>query len=221
METAHMPLLSTAEKSDRQPRLSSEDWIEAALSVLVQDGIEAVQITTLARQLQVTRGSFYWHFDSREALLDALIAEWRARNTGVMVEAIADTPSLDDGILALFAVWVDHTRFDPALDQAIRYWARHDEALRKTVKAEDSARVAAIAGFFTRHGFHQPEAFIRARVIYFTQISYYALRVEEDEAMTERMGYLEAYFRCFTGRDIDPAIAETYRDILIRGEAKS
>ena len=216
-----MPLLSTVEKSGRHPRLSAEDWIAAGVAVLVQDGMEAVQITTLARRLQVTRGSFYWHFDSREALLDALVAEWRARNTGVMVEAIADTPSLDDGILALFAVWVDHTRFDPALDQAIRDWARHDDSLRRTVKAEDAARVSAIAGFFARHGYDRPDAFIRARVIYFTQISYYALRVEDDETMTERMSYLEAYFRCFTGRDIDPEIAETYRDTLIRGDAKT
>lgn len=213
-----MPLLATANRPDRQPRLTGADWIEAALGVLVEDGIEAVQITALARRLDVTRGSFYWHFDSREALLDALVAEWRARNTGVMVEAIAETPTLEDGILALFSVWVDHGRFDPRLDQAIRTWASYDEALRGTVKAEDTARVAAIAGFFGRHGFDRTEAFIRARVIYFTQISYYALNVEEDEAMAERLGYLEAYFRCFTGRDMDPGIAAAYRAGQLSGE---
>ena len=29
--------------------------------------------------------------------------------------------------------------------------------------------------------------------------------------MTERLGYLEAYFRCFTGREIDPEIAAAHR----------
>ncbi len=213
-----MPLLATDQATDRQPRLTRADWIEAALAVLVESGVEAVQITALARRLDVTRGSFYWHFDSREALLEALVAEWRARNTGVMVEAIADAPSLDDGILSLFSVWVDHNRFDPALDQAIRDWARRDDALRQTVKSEDAARVAAIAGFYERHGYEPTEAFIRARVIYFTQVSYYALAIEDDESIARRMGYLEAYFRCFTGRDIDPGTAKAYRAILIRGE---
>ena len=214
-----MALRSVARKTDRQPRLTGADWIEAALKTLVEQGIEAVQITALSRDLEVTRGSFYWHFDSREDLLEALVAEWRARNTGVMVEAIAETTSLDDGILKLFAVWVDHSRFDPALDQAIRNWARHDEALRAIVKTEDNARVAAIAGFYKRHGYEGNDAFIRARVIYFTQISYYALKVEEDEAMTERIGYLESYFRCFTGREIDPDVCAAYRAQVLEGEA--
>jgi len=209
-----MPLVSSVEK---QPRLTGEDWIECALTVLVESGIEAVQITALARRLDVTRGSFYWHFESREALLDALLTEWRARNTGVMVEALDDAETLDDGILALFSVWVDHRRFDPRLDQSVRDWARHSEQLRASVKAEDAARVRTIAAFYERHGFGTTEAFIRARVIYFTQISYYALHMEEDEAIPERMSYLEAYFRSFTGRDIDPDIAAAYRMDTLEG----
>ncbi|MEO0774582.1 MAG: helix-turn-helix domain-containing protein, partial [Pseudomonadota bacterium] len=88
--------LLTAVKPDRQARLNAADWIEVALHTLVDRGIEAVQITALARELKVTRGSFYWHFDSRDNLLDALITEWRARNTGVMVEAMIDAPTLDE-----------------------------------------------------------------------------------------------------------------------------
>lgn len=206
--------------TDRQPRLTAGDWTRAALTMLLDAGIEGVQITALARRLQVTRGSFYWHFDSRDDLLRALIDEWRARNTGFMVEAVANTPTLDDGILKLFAVWVDHTRFDPQLDQAVRDWARRDDALRHTLRAEDDARVAAIADFFARHGYDQPEAFIRARVIYFTQVSYYALGIDRDEALPRRLGYLDAYFRCFTGRDLDPAIAESHRADLTASGGK-
>ncbi len=200
-----MPLQTSTRPTARQPRLTSDDWVEAALDALVTDGIDAVQITVLARKLGVTRGSFYWHFDSREALLDALLAEWQARNTGVMVEAIADTKTLDDGILALFAVWTDHTRFDPRLDQAIRDWGRYADALRDAVQTEDDARVAAIAAFFQRFDYDPTEAFIRARVIYFTQLSYYALNVQEP--MADRISYLAAYFRAFTGREIDAGAA--------------
>ena len=155
-----------------------------------------------------------------ERALEALLVEWRARNTGVMVEAIADTESLDLGILALFEVWVDHSRFDPKLDQAIRDWARHDDALHQIVKAEDAARVAAIAAFFERHDYDANEAFIRARVIYFTQISYYAMRVEESESFATRMGYLADYFRVYTGREIDKDIADAYRAANLNGDGQ-
>lgn len=209
--------MALASSTAKQPRLTGADWIECALTVLVESGIEAVQITALARRLDVTRGSFYWHFESREALLDALLTEWRTRNTGVMIEALDGAETLDDGILALFSVWVDHRRFDPRLDQAIRDWARHSDQLRTTVKAEDAARVHTITAFYERHGFDRTDAFIRARVIYFTQISYYALQKEEDETIPERLSYLEAYFRCFTGREIDPEIAAAHRAAALEG----
>ena len=200
-----MALLSSQDSPPKQ-RLRMHDWLVAALDVLVNDGIKAVQITALARRLNVTRGSFYWHFDSRETLLAALLVEWRARNTGVMVEALCDAETLDEGILSLFSIWSDHARFDPKLDQAIRDWARHCDALRTTLQAEDDARVATITDFFLRHDYEPTDAFIRARVIYFTQLSYYALNVQEP--MADRLSYLAAYFLSFTGREINPQAAD-------------
>jgi len=210
-----------ADQSHARPdRLSREDWISAALRALVESGVDAVQITVLARTLGVTRGSFYWHFDSRDALLDALIAHWKSLNTNVMVETVAGADSLDDGILALFSVWVDHNRFDPHIDQAIRDWSRRDEELRIVVQKEDAARVEAIAAFFARFDYPMPEAFIRARVIYFTQLSYYALGIAEEETMEHRLSYLDAYFRCFTGLDLQPGTAERFRIMLLGQDDK-
>jgi len=213
-----MILLSTKDKPERTAQLGPDDWIGAALSVLIEHGIEAVQITALARKLNVTRGSFYWHFEGRRDLLKALLAEWRARNSGVMLDALAQSDSLETGILDLFSVWVDHTRFDPKLDQAVRDWARRDGALSEALREEDDARVAAIAAFFERFWYAPTEAFVRARVIYFTQLSFYALGI--DEPMQSRVGYLDAYFLCFTGRKVDASVSETYRRMLLSGESE-
>lgn len=214
-----MPLLSTQDETKRPAQLTRDGWIEAALAVLVEQGVEAVQITQLAKRLDVTRGSFYWHFTSRDELLNALVAEWRARNSDVMLSALAESDSLQQGILDLFAVWVDHTRFDPKLDQAVRDWARRSEPVRVSVAQEDTNRVSAIAAFYSRHGFAKTEAFIRARIIYFTQVSYYALGIQEP--MTDRMSYLEAYYRCFTGQEIDKDVAVAFGARLIRAEEES
>ena len=196
----------------KSPQLSREDWVEAAITLLVEGGIDTVQITQLARRLCVSRGSFYWHFENREDLLDALVDVWIARNTGVMVKALADAATLDDGLLNLFAVWVDRTLFDPEMDQAIRDWARHTPALFERLKSEDATRVSTIAEFLGAHGFEHPEAFIRARVIYFTQLSFYAQEVQEP--MDIRLSYLDAYFRCFIGRPADRSAATRFKDLM-------
>lgn len=205
-------------KADHTVRLTRDDWIAAAMSALIEQGVKGVQITVLSRSIGVTRGSFYWHFKSRDDLLNALVDCWRRRNTNVIVTTVSGAETLDQGILALFAVWTDHRRFNPDLDQAVRDWARYDPNLRATLQAEDSARVTAVSLFFERFGYSQPDAFIRARVIYFTQISYYALGIAETEAFDQRISYLEAYVRCFTGRDINAGSADKYRELLTRGE---
>ncbi len=203
-----MELLSTQSDDDRQPQLTRNDWIKAALDALIADGVEAVQITTLSKSLGVTRGSFYWHFENRNALLTALLEEWRAKNSDMMAEALTKSPTLQDGILDLFAVWVDHEKYDPSLDQAVRDWARRSGEIRAIVEKEDNNRVAAIASFFERFGYETTEAFIRARVIYFTQLSYYQLNI--DEPLAKRASYLAAYFRCFTGQNIDDEAATKF-----------
>jgi len=56
--------------------LGRGDWLKAARMALLQGGVEAVRVEKLARNLHVTKGSFYWHFRDREDLLDALLREW-------------------------------------------------------------------------------------------------------------------------------------------------
>ena len=212
------PLLHDDEAS-AEPRLGRGDWVDAALEVLVEEGVEAVRITRLADGLSVTRGSFYWHFKGREDLLAALLDEWSVRNTGIMVDVLRNAESLETGILDLFSVWVDHSKFDPDLDRAVRDWGRREGEVRDVVSKEDDDRVEAIARFYERHGYKPTEAFIRARVIYFTQLSYYSLGVSEP--MEERMSYLSAYFQCFTGREIDASVAKEFRRRLIAKEKAS
>jgi AcrR family transcriptional regulator len=81
------------QKSEPRGRLSSTDWEQAALDVVAQAGVSAVAVESLARTLGVTKGSFYWHFPTREALLKASIDRWEQRDEDQViarVERIAD-----------------------------------------------------------------------------------------------------------------------------------
>ena len=51
---------------------SEEKWIIAGLHALSSEGIGAVKVEALARQLGLTKGSFYHHFKNRGALLERM-----------------------------------------------------------------------------------------------------------------------------------------------------
>ena len=82
-----------ANAKPERTRLSAEDWEEAALSLIAEQGVNAVAVEALARQLGVTKGSFYWHFRTREALVQAALERWELfgeREIISQIEAIPD-----------------------------------------------------------------------------------------------------------------------------------
>lgn len=192
-----------------EPRLGRVDWITAAMALLIDEGIDAVRITRLAENLSVTRGSFYWHFKDRDDLLAALRRGWEQRNTPAVQEAVENADTLAEGVLGIFDAWLIAGRFDAQLDHAMRAWAKTDPDIAAAVDDADRIRIGEIAAMFETHGFEDDEALIRARVLYFAQIGFYALG--EHEPLSERSPYLETYFQCFTGRTLDPAIAAEFR----------
>lgn len=84
--------MNESAKTDRT-RLSAEDWEDAALVLIAEQGVGALAVEALARQLGVTKGSFYWHFRTREALLLAALERWEQyveREVIDQIKAIAD-----------------------------------------------------------------------------------------------------------------------------------
>lgn len=49
-----------------------QELIETAVRLISERGTEALSITALAREMAINRTTVYYHFDSREALLDAV-----------------------------------------------------------------------------------------------------------------------------------------------------
>ena len=70
-------------------QLEPADWELAALAAIETGGLEAVAVEPLARKLGVTKGSFYWHFKNRDALLAAALARWEARYTEGIIAALS------------------------------------------------------------------------------------------------------------------------------------
>jgi AcrR family transcriptional regulator len=109
---------TTARRSPTQPatssrpsskRLGRDDWIEAALRALTVGGLAALSVERLAAELGATKGSFYWHFKDRGALIEATLAEWERRDTDQLIERAS---TIDDPRERLR--WLFHVVFSEA-----------------------------------------------------------------------------------------------------------
>lgn len=186
-------------KKDSGWRGSRELWLSAAKQQLIAKGVDAVKIQPLASQLNIARTSFYWFFKDRNALLDALLETWEAKNTGAFVDACdAYADTIAESVLNLIVVFHDDTLFEPQLDFAVRGWALQSKDVSARVNRADAARLEAIRGMFERFGFAPEDADVRARTVYLTQIGYISLQVIEDR--DTRISRAGRYVETFCGR---------------------
>jgi AcrR family transcriptional regulator len=147
--------------------LDAAAWITAALDVLATDGIGAVRVEPLAKALSVTKGSFYWHFADRRALIDAMLAYW---SDGRIAAIREQAPRDGDPALALRRLADLYTRRSNArglaIELAIRALARNDEVAARAVQAVDAERLQRVATLFERLGWPARDANARAIMVY-------------------------------------------------------
>lgn len=180
-------------------RGSREVWLAAAKQALIETGLDAVKIQPLASRLGIARTSFYWFFRDRTELLDALLEDWEAKNTGTFIEGCeAYAETITEALLNLIAVFHDETAFDSRLDFAVRSWAHQSDAVTLRINAADERRLAAIRGLFGRFGYAVDDADVRARTVYLVQIGYIAMQVQEAPEM--RVPRVAHYVEIYAGR---------------------
>jgi len=178
--------------------LGRPDWILTARQVLIQEGINGVNVLPLSKRLAVTRGGFYWHFRNRADLFDALLADWEANNTAAF-ERIVNQGGHNGRaeFEAIVDVWVAERDYDPAWDAAMRQWALQSKKVARVVKRVDEHRIALIRQIFLDLGYGDPEALVRARITYFHQVGYYTLGL--GESREERLRLLPIYVGTLMG----------------------
>lgn len=180
-------------------KVTREDWLRVAMDILISDGVAHVKIMGLGARLGVSRSSFYWYFKSRKDLLDALLGAWEDGNTGlVQRHAALPASTITEAVCNLFRAFINPSLFNHKLDFAVREWARRDGSVRRVIDRNDRARVEAITAMFAHHGYGTKDADMRARILYYQHIGYYALDLSEP--LEERIARVEGYLEGFTGQ---------------------
>ena len=114
----------------RQPQPRHDAWIEAAFRRACGRGIDAVRVDPLAKQLGVTRGSFYWHFKDRAALRGAAPRMANARQLLWCSNALCERLRARRSFEAHLPLPNSSPRATRAarIEMAIRFWAYRDKA---------------------------------------------------------------------------------------------
>lgn len=144
-------------------RLTEQDWLDHGLKTLARSGFTSLKAATLAQELRVTRGSFYWHFKDIAAYKTRLLKHWQARTTDAIIRELdtqnAKAERLPDLMVRSYAA-------RPGLDRAVRVWAKNDDQARAHLKMVDTLRIGYIQKLLMSEGLGEATACLRARFLY-------------------------------------------------------
>ena len=161
-------------------RLGQEQWISAGLKALMAAGVESIRVEPLAKALGVTKGSFYWHFADRPALLAAMLTAWEERATDAVIREVDNASGAPlERLTRLFRLTASA---DGRLERAIRHWAAQDDAARAAQSRVDERRIAYVAALFEALGFSAEDARTRAQLAYLSLIGHYAMKAGPDKS---------------------------------------
>lgn len=147
--------------------LTREDWLNLALAELCDHGYTALKAQPLAKKLNVTRGSFYYHFESLEAFHSAVIAHWSLNTTGPVSQQAKSARSPRDALDNLLQTTL---RSGEILERAIRSWSTVSPSVAKAVEQVDDARIKVAEKLLIAGGISKPAASSRARMLYWAAI---------------------------------------------------
>ncbi len=161
-------------------KLGRQDWLTAGLQVLTESGIEAVRVEPLAKLINVTKGSFYWHFKDREDLLEAMLHSWETRETDDIINQVevagGDTSAKLLNLLQL--AYEDEGQ----LEKAMRTWAANDARTATALARIDQHRLDYLGDLFLQIGFQAVEAKARARLAYYSWVGEFTVGIPTSQA---------------------------------------
>ena len=170
--------------------LTKEDWINAGWVLMANKGVAGVKVEVLSRQLEVSKGSFYWHFKNRKELLEGILQRWE-NETLWLIEESKQEPTPEKQLIKMFALAEELCNL-PDPETAIFIWANHDPAVQERVRMVETARVDFLNKLLQDYGFNELEARHKAEIGYFAFMGFWE-RKERDKKFDLSMKEFGSY----------------------------
>ena len=166
-------------KAERS-RLSADDWADAALDMIAEQGVAAVAVEPLARRLGVTKGSFYWHFPSRDALLQAALERWEVHEEQDVFGKLEAVPDPRDRLRALFQMVAREFKSHVVYSALLK--APDNPAVLPVIGRVSPRRLDYLTASFRQAGLGRTEARHRARLTYAAYVGFLQLNLQLNQA---------------------------------------
>lgn len=176
-------------KDANRQSLRAEDWAQAALDAMAVKGLDAVAVEPLARQLGVTKGSFYWHFANRDALLNAALERWEQDETELVLSRVDAVADPYERIVALFKQANSSYR-SGRLYLALAAAADHP-AVNAIVERVSQRRLNYLFDCYRSLGMSEREAGHWSRFAYATFVGNLQIRRDVPDAIPEGAAFAE------------------------------
>ena len=174
--------------------LTATDWIAAAFRRLGTGGIAAVRAEAIARDLGVSKGSFYWHFKDIADLHERMLAHWWDEGTQRIVRLAEEAGSDPQARIARLLELATSDLADPygglSTEAAIRDWARTDPLAAQVQAQADTLRRAYVEGLARDAGLGRMRAAQVARVVMMAYTGAIHLGVTDRAALRDDMNAL-------------------------------
>ncbi len=165
--------------------------MRAATALIAQEGVAALAVEPLAQRLGVTKGSFYWHFHTRDELVRATLEAWEQDQGADVVARYAAIPDPRQRVrVLLFAAFedVENGQFFAALSVS-----SEDPRVQPFLRRATERRLALGLQAFQALGLDEPEARQRVLLAYAAYAGYFQLLRTSPEAVaavTDLSGYV-------------------------------
>ncbi|MDQ2095878.1 TetR/AcrR family transcriptional regulator [Rhodalgimonas zhirmunskyi] len=133
-------------------RLTREDWIKAGLKALAKRGPSALAVEPLAREMETTKGSFYWHFKDLPDFQGEVAQEWKRQAAGALVETLEA-----EGGHSVKLREIARSGGSAKLEPAMRAWAKESGAAARAVSEIDGLRLDATYALLREMGISNRE----------------------------------------------------------------
>ncbi len=148
-------------------RLSKSAWLRHGLLTLAGEGHNGLKAGAMAARLNVSRGSFYWHFKDIDDFRTQLLAAWQAATTDQVIRDLDARVAGPGGVKLLL-----HKTLRPgrSLERAVRAWAAEDPQAAAVVSAMDDRRLARVQALLADAGVPAERAAHRAAFLYWAYL---------------------------------------------------
>jgi AcrR family transcriptional regulator len=168
--------MTDAARVERNARLSADDWAQAALDQIAELGVASVAVEPLARRLGVTKGSFYWHFPSRDALLQAALERWEKVEQETVFGSLEKVPDPRERLRALFQVVAHEATSHIIYSELLK--ALDHPAVAPVIGRVSQRRFDYLTASFRQAGLSRTEAQHRARLAYAAYVGFLQLSLQ-------------------------------------------